>query len=115
MKIEEFTLERIQSLYENTVELNLSDSGVHPMSLKELLTGDELEELHSLELGYGWTNGAVSLRETIASLYPGRGSDDIIVTNGSAEANFLMVMSLSSKSLQVSIRILIWGFLQAMD
>ena len=56
MKIEEFTLERIQSLYENTVELNLSDSGVHPMSLKELLTGDELEELHSLELGYGWTN-----------------------------------------------------------
>ncbi len=41
MDIEEFTLERIQSLYENTVELNLSDSGVHPMSLCDrLLPGD---------------------------------------------------------------------------
>ena len=30
MQIEEFTLERIQSLYENVVDYNLSDSGVHP-------------------------------------------------------------------------------------
>ena len=97
MDIEEFTLERIQSLYENTVELNLSDSGVHPMSLRDLLTDDDLNEVQSLELGYGWTNGEVSLRETIADLYVGRGADDIIVTNGSAEANFLMVMSLLDK------------------
>jgi len=41
MKIEEFTLERIQSLYENTVEYNLSDSGVHPYSLRELLTPEQ--------------------------------------------------------------------------
>ena len=97
MDIEEFTLERIQSLYENTVELNLSDSGVHPMSLKDLLSDDELEEVQSLELGYGWTNGEVTLRETIAALYRDRGPDDVIVTNGSAEANFLMVMSLLDK------------------
>ena len=63
MKIEEFALERIQSLYENTVELNLSDSGVHPMSLNELLSEQEMSELRSLELGYGWTNGAVSLQK----------------------------------------------------
>ena len=69
MKIEEFTLERIQSLYENTVELNLSDSGVHPMSLKALLSEDEIAELLDLELGYGWTNGEISLRESISSLY----------------------------------------------
>ena len=31
MEIQEFALERIQSLYENEVEFNLSDSGVHPM------------------------------------------------------------------------------------
>lgn len=94
MKIEEFALERIQSLYENTIPLNLSDSGVHPMSLRDLLSKDELEEVLSLELGYGWTNGGISLREAIAALYHGRGVDDVIVTNGSAEANFLMVMSL---------------------
>jgi aspartate/methionine/tyrosine aminotransferase len=94
MKIGEFSLERIQSLYENIVPLNLSDSGVHPMSIRELLSPAEIEELMELELGYGWTNGEVSLRETIAGLYQDRGADDVIVTNGSAEANFLMVMSL---------------------
>ncbi|MEM7431620.1 MAG: aminotransferase class I/II-fold pyridoxal phosphate-dependent enzyme [Pseudomonadota bacterium] len=94
MQIEEFSLERIQSLYENTVPLNLSDSGVHPMSLRDILTSEELEAVQDLELGYGWTNGEVSLRETIAALYADRTADDVIVTNGSAEANFLMVMSL---------------------
>lgn len=94
MKIEEFTLERIQSLYENLVPLNLSDSGVHPMSIRDLLNDKEIDELLQLELGYGWTNGGVSLRQTIADLYRDRGPDDVIVTNGSAEANFLMVMSL---------------------
>ena len=94
MKIEEFTLERIQSLYENTVRINLSDSGVHPMPINDLLSADEIEELCNLELGYGWTNGEPSLREAIAHLYEDRGIDDVIVTNGSAEANFLMVMSL---------------------
>ena len=94
MKIEEFTLERIQSLYENVVPLNLSDSGVHPMAIRDLLSETEINELLDLELGYGWTNGDVSLRNTIAGLYKDRTEDDVIVTNGSAEANFLMVMSL---------------------
>lgn len=94
MKIEEFSLERIQSLYENLVPLNLSDSGVHPMSINDLLNKDEIDELLGLELGYGWTNGEVSLRETVAGLYKDRSSDEVIVTNGSAEANFLMVTSM---------------------
>ncbi len=94
MKIEEFGLERIQSLYENTVPYNLSDSGVHPYTLNELLNAQQREELHKITLGYGWTNGAVELREAIAALYPGRNSDEVIVTNGSAEANFVMASSL---------------------
>jgi len=118
MQIEEFTLERIQSLYENTVELNLSDSGVHPMSLSELLNDDEMREVQSLELGYGWTNGAVSLRETIASLYQDRGPDDVIVTNGSAEANFLMVMSLLNAGDEIVMftpnYLQIWGWARAL-
>ena len=79
MKIEEFALERIQSLYENVVPLNLSDSGVHPMSIRDLLNKSQIEELLQLELGYGWTNGEVSLRSTIADLYDDRGPDDVIV------------------------------------
>jgi hypothetical protein len=50
MKIEEFTLERIQSLYENTVEYNLSDSGVHPYSLRELLTPEQQQAVLDVEL-----------------------------------------------------------------
>ena len=118
MKIEEFALERIQSLYENTVELNLSDSGVHPMSLNELLCEEEMSELRSLELGYGWTNGAVSLRRTIAALYKGRGPDDVIVTNGSSEANFLMVMALLDPGDEIVVftpnYLQIWGWARAL-
>ena len=118
MEIEEFSLERIQSLYENTVELNLSDSGVHPMSVNELLSENEISELRSLELGYGWTNGAVSLRATIANLYTDRGADDVIVTNGSSEANFLMVMSLLDPGDEIVVftpnYLQIWGWARAL-
>jgi len=98
MKIEEFTLERIQSLYENVVEFNLSDSGVHPYRLSELLTEEQTKKLLDIELGYGWTNGRTELRQTIANLYQGYTADNVMVTNGSAEANFLMVMSLLNPS-----------------
>jgi aspartate/methionine/tyrosine aminotransferase len=94
MRIGEFLLERMQSLYENVVEINLSDSGVHPYELRALLSPAEIEELCSIELGYGWTNGSEALRDAIARLYPGRNRDNVVVTNGSAEANFLVVMAL---------------------
>ena len=118
MEVEEFALERIQSLYENTVELNLSDSGVHPMSLNDLLSDAEMRELQALELGYGWTNGAVSLRETIAALYESRTSDEVIVTNGSAEANFLLVMLLLNPDDEIVVftpnYLQIWGWARAL-
>ncbi len=94
MEITEFTLERIQSLYENTVEHNLSDSGVHPYTLNELLSKDQIAQMLNEEVGYGWTNGATELRQSVANLYKDRTPDEVIVTNGSAEANFLIVMSL---------------------
>jgi len=37
MKFPSFDLERIQSLYENSVEVNLTESGIEPLSLKELM------------------------------------------------------------------------------
>ncbi len=117
MKIEEFTLERIQSLYENTVEYNLSDSGVHPYSLRELLTPAQQEQLLDVELGYGWTNGRVELRQAIAKLYRERTADEVIVTNGSAEANFLIVMSLLEPGDELVVFVpnylQIWGWARA--
>jgi aspartate/methionine/tyrosine aminotransferase len=117
MKIEEFTLERIQSLYENTVTYNLSDSGVHPYSLRELLTPEQQTALLDVELGYGWTNGKVALREAIARLHPDRNADNVIVTNGSAEANFLLVMSLLEPGDEIIVFVpnylQIWGWARA--
>ncbi|UTW54887.1 aminotransferase class I/II-fold pyridoxal phosphate-dependent enzyme [Kordiimonas sp. SCSIO 12610] len=118
MQIEEFTLERIQSLYENTVEFNLSDSGVHPYTLNELLTPEQNAKLLELEIGYGWTNGATELRQSVANLYKNRTSDEVIITNGSAEANFLMVMSLLNAGDELIVFVpnylQIWGWARAL-
>jgi aspartate/methionine/tyrosine aminotransferase len=89
MKIEIFELERTQSLYENTVEYNLTESGIHPYTLKELLTEEEIGDLLSLRLGYGQTNGSIELREAVSHLYSGADPDNVLVTNGTSEANFL--------------------------
>ena len=94
MHIEEFTLERIQSIWENRVDLNLTESGVHPYSLRELLGREEIEALLDLSLGYGWTNGEPELRAAIAALYQRTTAENVLVTNGSAEANFLAMWSL---------------------
>lgn len=117
MEFVEFSLERIQSLYENLVDHNLSDSGVHPYNLRELLTADQLEQLLDVELGYGWTNGSPELRTSIANLYKDRSADNIIVTNGSAEANILMVMAMLNPGDELIVVVpnylQIWGFAKA--
>jgi hypothetical protein len=93
MKIDIFKMERKQSLWENVVEYNLSESGVHPLNLEELLTPEETKDISRLELGYTQTNGTPRLRENIARLYPGVKFDRIMVTAGSSEANFLLMWS----------------------
>ena len=94
MKFEEFELERNQSLFENEVDYNLSESGVHPLPLKDILTQDEQEELLCTELFYGYTTGTPELRKQITGLYNGVGVDNVLATSGSAEANFLAIMTL---------------------
>jgi len=94
MHIDIFKMERMQSTWENVVDYNLSESGVHPLNLKELLTPAEIEALTEVELGYTQTNGTTGLRERIARLYPGIGLEQILTTAGSSEANFLLMWSL---------------------
>lgn len=94
MDIETFLLERNQSLYENEVEINLTESGVEPLSIGELLSPTEQEALTNLHLGYGYTEGSPELRAAIATWYPVAGPDNILVTTGAAEANFLTIWTL---------------------
>ncbi len=94
MKIEIFELERTQSLWENTVEYNLTETGVHPFNLTELLSPEELIELGQIRLGYGQTNGSIALRNAISAMYPSTDREQIMVTNGSIEANFVSMWTL---------------------
>jgi aspartate/methionine/tyrosine aminotransferase len=93
MKIEQFKMERMQSTWENEVEFNLSESGVHPLSLQDLVSQGELQEIMKIPLGYSQTNGTPELRKSIAKLYPGTSADQILVTAGSSEANYLLMWS----------------------
>jgi aspartate/methionine/tyrosine aminotransferase len=90
-----FDMERMMSKWENVVEYNLSESGVHPVKLIELVDDPVLvEELLATELNYPQVNGLVELRENIAALYPGASPDNILVTVGCAEANYLTLHTL---------------------
>jgi aspartate/methionine/tyrosine aminotransferase len=94
MHIEDFLLERYQSIYENQVDYNLTESGIHPYSMAELLTAEEMDGLCHTRLGYGQTNGQEELRLAISRLYNQAAPENVLVTNGSAEANFITLWSL---------------------
>ena len=96
MPIEPFALERWQSRYEHTVGINLSESGVHPLRVRDLLEPDDLDSLLEQSLEYTQTNGTIALRERIATLYQGATPADILVTNGGSEANFVTCWKLIS-------------------
>jgi aspartate/methionine/tyrosine aminotransferase len=94
MKLEPFQMERMQSEWENRVAHNLSESGVHPLSVGELLGPGAHEELLGERLIYVQSNGSEDLRRAIAALYPGAGPENVVVTNGTAEANYVSVWEL---------------------
>ena len=90
MKYTPFKMERWQSTYENRVEINLSESGVHPMTVSELMSLAGLQGgVDHFRLGYGQSNGSDLLRDRIAALYPGATEASVLVTVGGAEANFV--------------------------
>ena len=68
MKIEQFALERMQSTYENQVDINLSESGVSPMKVSELVDDAvDRDALLGEALRYTQSNGTLPLRATIAA------------------------------------------------
>jgi len=88
-------MERMQSTWENLVEMDLSESGVRPVSLRELADmGLDIEAILDTPLGYSQSNGTIPLRETLAAQYPGATPDHIEVTNGTSEANYLVALTL---------------------
>lgn len=80
----------MQSTYENQVAFNLSESGVHPLQLGELVEDPaSRESLLTETLRYTQSNGTAALRSLIAAQYPGATPEHVQVTNGGAEANYI--------------------------
>jgi aspartate/methionine/tyrosine aminotransferase len=94
MSIEIFEMERMQSTWENVVDYDMSESGVRPLTLRELAgMGFDLDTFLDVPLGYSQSNGTLELREVVAAQYPGATIDHVEVTNGTSEANYLIALS----------------------
>jgi aspartate/methionine/tyrosine aminotransferase len=99
-----FELERWQSEFEHKVEINLADSGVLPLRLRELIydgdDGDDGDDgaaeaaFGDVLLHYPEVNGNRTLRERIATLHPGADADNVLVTVGGSEANQVIAHTL---------------------
>ncbi len=88
-------MERLQSTYENQVEFNLSESGVHPLTLGELVDDDGVARRAARgEPALHADQRHQPLRDAIAALYPGATADHVQVTNGGAEANYITTWNL---------------------
>ncbi len=96
MTFRPFAMERWQSTYEHDVRFNLSESGVEPLSLRELveLAELDLEEILGTLLEYIPSKGSTALRAGIASMYDGASEANVVGTNGGAEANFVLCWKL---------------------
>lgn len=110
-----FVMERMMSKFEKAVDYNLSESGVHPLTLTELFQDDPegLSGLHSLEMDYAHANGIPELRQNIAALYPGAGPENVLVTVGAIEANYDILWGLLASGDQAAVMLpnymQIWG------
>ncbi|NIM46034.1 MAG: aminotransferase class I/II-fold pyridoxal phosphate-dependent enzyme [Nitrososphaeria archaeon] len=109
MKFEPFRLERW--LETRPCKYNLGGGPVRPMDMLELV------EKVDLVAAYPPTKGSEKLREEISELYRHVEKDSILVTNGTAEANFLIANWLLDEGDEVVVQIpsyqQVWGITRA--
>src|SRR5919204_5586280 len=118
MDLEVFAMERMQSTYENQVDFNLSESGVQPVRLGDLVDDTESrEQLLAEALRYTQSNGTIPLRDAIAALYPGATREHVQVTNGGSEANYISTWKLVERGDEVVLMVpnymQTWGLARA--
>ncbi len=100
MRFPTFEMERMQSTWEHRVRYDLSESGIEPLTLGATL---ELvgRDLTDLRLGYADGRGREATRAEIAKIHPGSAADDVLLTTGTSEANFLAVTTLVERGDEV--------------
>jgi aspartate/methionine/tyrosine aminotransferase len=101
MKIETFALERWMTTWELRVTHDITESGITPMSIDDLLNVARvpdpaalLADLMAKPQFYSEARGTEELRQTIAATYRDVSADDVLVTTGAIEANFLVCNAL---------------------
>jgi aspartate/methionine/tyrosine aminotransferase len=110
-----FVMERMMSKHEQDVQYNLSESGVHPITLEELLADNPvyINQLLSTELNYPYANGNPELRENIAKQYNDATARNILVTVGAIEANYITIRTLLNPGDEIVVMLpnymQIWG------
>src|SRR2546422_479517 len=112
-------MERWQSTWENSVDYNLSESGVQPIPLRELLRDEAAtERFLDHPLAYSQGNGTPELRSEIADLYRGATPNHVLVTTGSSEANLLAMWHLVEPADEIVVILPNymenWGLVQAL-
>ena len=97
MKIEPFVLERWMTAHELTATHDIAESGILPLSTNDLISFEVPEEREALleklletPLGYSDASGSLELKTTLAGTYRDCGPENILVTTGAIEANFLL-------------------------
>jgi len=110
-----FAMERYMSAYEQEVDYNLSESGVQPMHLRELLDLKPglFDRILATDLNYPHANGIPELRQNIAGMYTDAHADNVLVTVGAIEGNYNTIRTLLTAGDEIVIMLpnymQIWG------
>ncbi|MBN2246814.1 MAG: aminotransferase class I/II-fold pyridoxal phosphate-dependent enzyme [Candidatus Aminicenantes bacterium] len=75
--------------YQYEIDYDIGESAVKTLDVKDLDI-----DLSEISLRYGYHGGKPELRECLAGQYPGLKEENIVVTTGASEANFLVVSAL---------------------
>ncbi len=101
MHYESFALERWMTRWELDVTHDICESGIKPLSIEDLfellpeaVVGDLEKAIHTTPLGYSEARGTLALRKALADTYADTTPDNILVTTGAIEANFLLFSAL---------------------
>jgi len=94
MKFPTFEMERMQSAWEHRITYDLSESGVEAMTLEEAVR--DPRELMRTRIGYAEGVGRDGTRKLVSSFHSGSTADNVVITTGTSEANYLAITTLVS-------------------